>query len=335
MKVEKIEGIKSVDFKIVAKGHGVVNWNGPTNLMLEGERGMTANNHTMPKLRGYSNLSGKVKEDTGYKYRKEASDIDFSKTPLYISANAVRFHMFKDDGLIDINKDEVKENVDKLLCSLTGLVRGYVIAGKEYKRTSALLLEDLVDQLGNGNFEQMTKAGSKEKQKTKKGDEASNSLFSKTTFGDTLYEGYGSISIEQLQFIPVSDDFSRNAIKLNNDKDGENLALKITDFLKQLNPEKSPLATYNKNYVRRGSIYNYGEAGILLNNDAIDTLVNKTIELIENLIIRQGRGYMYVDSLEVDYNDSSSAKNMMRIKTGSGENNPSKQGTYAVYFEAR
>ena len=46
MKNEKITGIRSVDFKIVAKGHGVVNWNGPTNL--QGEDGKTVDNHTMP-----------------------------------------------------------------------------------------------------------------------------------------------------------------------------------------------------------------------------------------------------------------------------------------------
>lgn len=32
----KITGIKSVDFKITAFGHGVVNWNGPTVLSSEG-----------------------------------------------------------------------------------------------------------------------------------------------------------------------------------------------------------------------------------------------------------------------------------------------------------
>ena len=32
MVMEKISGIKSVDFKIIALGHGVVNWNGPTTL---------------------------------------------------------------------------------------------------------------------------------------------------------------------------------------------------------------------------------------------------------------------------------------------------------------
>lgn len=76
--MEKVTGIKSVDFKVMAKGHGVVNWNGPTTLSSEGR---TIDNHTLPKLRGYTNLTGKVKEETGYQYKKEATDIDFTKTP--------------------------------------------------------------------------------------------------------------------------------------------------------------------------------------------------------------------------------------------------------------
>ena len=62
------------------------------------------------------------------------------------------------------------------------------------KRTSPLLLlEDFVDQLGNGNFEQFGQAGVRD----------SSSFFSKTTFGDTEYISYGSISIEQLEFISL------------------------------------------------------------------------------------------------------------------------------------
>ena len=52
----KVTGIKSVDFKITAYGYGVVNWNGPTSLT--GNDGKTVDNHTLPKLRGFSNLSG-------------------------------------------------------------------------------------------------------------------------------------------------------------------------------------------------------------------------------------------------------------------------------------
>ena len=59
--MEKITGIRSVDFKITALGHGVVNWNGPTTLT--GDGGKTVDNHTLPKLRGYTNHTGKIKED--------------------------------------------------------------------------------------------------------------------------------------------------------------------------------------------------------------------------------------------------------------------------------
>ena len=92
----KVTGVKSVDFKITAYGYGVVNWNGPTSLT--GDGGTTVDNHSLPKLRGFSNLSGKVKEETGYKYRKEASDINFDETPLYISQNCIRHHLFRDQA---------------------------------------------------------------------------------------------------------------------------------------------------------------------------------------------------------------------------------------------
>lgn len=329
MKSEKITGIKSVDFKIIAKGHGVVNWNGPTNLMLD--NGKTADNHTMPKLRGYSNLSGRIKEDTGYKYRKEASDIDFKKTPLYISQNCIRHHLFKENSLIDIQSREVVENLDKLLCSMVGLVRGYVIPSTENKRTSALLLEDFVDTLGNGNFEQMGKSGTKDKKKNKVGNEKSNSFFSKTTFGDTKYEAYGSISIEQLQFISLDSKFSRQAITYAQEKDRKILADKMTNFLNLLGDTDKAKAVYHNNYVRNGSIYDIGEAGILINEEGMDILIKETLEMFENLIIRQGKGYMYVDSIEIDYNDGSKARDMMRIKEYP-ENIKNKDKPYAIYF---
>ena len=65
--MSKIQGIKSVDFKITALGHGVVNWNGPTTLT--GDVCKNVNNHTLPKLLGYTNLTGKVKDAPGYQYK--------------------------------------------------------------------------------------------------------------------------------------------------------------------------------------------------------------------------------------------------------------------------
>lgn len=313
--MQKVTGIKSVDFKIKAYGHGVVNWNGPTTLSSEGR---TVDNHTLPKLRGYTNLTGKVKDETGYKYKKEATDIDFKQTPLYISQNCIRHHLFREQAF-DLHFAG-ERSLDKVLASITGLIRGYVVPSSQCKRTSPLLLEDFVDQLGNGNFEQFGQAGERD----------SSSFFSKTTFGDTEYISYGSISIEQLQFISLDNKFDRCAMIIK-DNQGEAVAQQVQDFIQSLDPSRSPKATFHANYVRLGTIYEQGEAGILLDDTAIDILVKTTLEMIQELVIRQAKGYMYVDCVEVDYNDSNK---MMRIKRH-GETSPTPTTNYAVYFQAK
>jgi len=316
MQSEKVTGIKSVDFKIKALGHGVVNWNGPTNLAQED--GRTVDNHTLPKLRGYTNLSGKVK-DTGYKYRKEPTDIDFEKTPLYISQNCVRHHLFRDQAYdLHYAKDKTLE---KVIASLTGLIRGYVVPSSQCKRTSPLLIEDFVDQLGNGNFEQFGQAGERD----------SSSFFSKTTFGDTEYLSYGSISIEQLQFISLDNKFDRAAMIITEGQ-GEEVAQLVQNYIKSLNQKLSPEAKFNKNYVRNGTIFEEGENGILFNQDAIRILVETTIQKIKELSIRQAKSYMYVDEVMVDYNDSTK---MMRIKRDPSQIESKPKSDYAIYFYAK
>lgn len=312
--MKKVTGIKSVDFKITASGYGVVNWNGATALM--GHDGKTVENHTLPKLRGYSNLTGKIKEENGYKYKKEPTDINFAETPLYISQNCIRHHLFRSQAF-DLHFAGEK-NLAKVLASETGLIRGYVVPSSQCKRTSSLLLEDFVDQLGNGNFEQFGQAGARD----------SSSFFSKTTFGDTQYQSYGSISIEQLAFISLDKKFDRAAMIIK-ESEGEKVAAEIVNFLQQLNPELKPAAVFHPNYVRVGTIFEEGEAGILLNQDAIQILVDWTLEAISNLSIRQAKGYMSVDSVLVDYNDS---QKMMRIKRHEDEISEVPETDYAVYF---
>ena len=314
--MEKVTGIKSVDFKITAKGHGVVNWNGPTNLAQE--NGNTVDNHTLPKLRGYSNLSGRVKE-TGYKYRKEPTDINFKETPLYISQNCIRHHLFREQAF-DIHYAK-KSNLQKVLASITGLVRGYVVPATQNKRTSPLLMEDFVDQLGNGNFEQFGQAGERD----------SSSFYSKTTFGDTEYKSFGSISIEQLQFISLDKKFDREAIEIKEGQ-GEEVARAVTQFIQSLNPQFQAEALFHPNYIRKGTIFEEGEVGILLNDDAIQVLIQHMLDRIGNLSIRQAKSYMYVDEVVVDYNDSS---RMMRIKSDKGSISEKKANDYAVYFYAK
>lgn len=326
--MSKVTGIKSVDFKITAYGYGVVNWNGPTTLT--GDDGTTVDNHSLPKLRGYSNLSGRVKEETGYKYKKEASDIDFSETPLYISQNCIRHHLFRDQAF-DLHYAKDKNLID-VLASITGLIRGYVVPSSQCKRTSPLLITDFIDLLGNGNFEQMGRSGSKEKGKDDKGkDVASNSFYSKTTFGDTEYVAYGSISIEQLQFISLDKKFDRASMIIK-EGEGEKIAETVQNFIQQLDPSREPKAVFHANYVRKGTIFQEGEAGILFDNTAIDILVNETLNMLNELSIKQAKGYMYVEEVEVDYNDSNK---MMRIKRSPEQAIPEIHKDYAIYFEAQ
>ncbi|MCJ8348991.1 type I-Fv CRISPR-associated protein Cas7fv [Moritella sp.] len=315
--MKKVTGIKSVDFKVVALGHGVVNWNGPTTLT--GDGGKTVDNHTLPKLRGYTNLTGKIKEETGYKYKKEATDIDFKKTPLYISQNCIRHHLFKSQTF-DLHYAK-KSNLDQVLASSTGLIRGYVVPSSQNKRTSPLLLEDFVDQLGNGNFEQFGQAGERD----------SSSFYSKTTFGDTEYISYGSISIEQLQFISLDKKFDREAMEIKQGQ-GEIVAKQVQYFIQSLDSKLKPTAIFHENYVRGGTIFEEGENGILLNDDAVQALVEHTLSLVSELSIRQAKSYMYVDSITVDYNDSNK---MMRIKRDESSISEIPESEYANYFYAK
>ncbi len=324
--MNKITGIRSVDFKITALGYGVVNWNGPTTLQSDGR---IIDNHSMPKLRGYTNLTGKESEK-GYKLKKDPSEINFKETPLYISQNCIRHHLFRDQAY-DLHYAKDKSLL-AVLTSITGLIRGYVVPSSQCKRTSPLLLEDFVDQIGNGNFEQMGRSGTKEKDKDDKGDDvASNSFFSKTTFGETEYLAYGSISIEQLQFISLDKKFDRAAMVIK-EGEGEKIAEAVQAFIKSLDSSREPKAVFHPNYVRGGTIFEEGEAGILLDNEAIDILVKETLRMVDELNIRQAKGYMYVENVLVDYNDS---HKMMRIKRSEGDISETPKAPYAVYFYAK
>ena len=330
--MEKVTGIKSVDFKITAKGHGVVNWNGPTALSSNGKN---LDNHSLPKLRGYTNLTGNLSEK-GFAYKKDVTDINLKETPLYISQNCIRHHLFKTQAF-DIhyaNKSKFT-NLIKILASETGLIRGYVVPHSQNKRTSPLLLEDFVDGLHNGNFEQLSNGSSIEEIENPDGGvsykRGENSIFSKTTFGDTEYTSYGSISIEQLQFISLDKKFDREAMEIKEGQ-GEEVALAITQFIQSLNSDLKPEAKFHTNYVRKGTIFEEGEAGIFLNEDAVQALIEHSLELISNLSIRQAKSYMYVDKMVVDYNDS---HKMMRIKSDEGAISEESIGEYATYFFAK
>lgn len=311
--MKKIQGIKSVDFKIEASGFGVVNWNSTASINSK-QAGKVVNNHSLPKMRGVDIFKIKSFDDIN------------DNVKLYISQNCIRQALFKDYTYA--LKEVTLNNVEEVLLSLVGLIRGYVIAkgSTSLKRKSSLFLEDFIatDDV-KLNYEQYSTAIGKNE----------TSMFSKHTTGKTKYTAYGSINIEDLEFLPLEDSLSRSCYReIITEKQGEELAEKLTQYLKNLDfsGNKNPKAQFANNYVRINAISQAGEAGILLNNDAIELLTEEMLELIKNLFISRTRAYVKVDELLIDYNDGQT----MRIKKDISLINKNKEGKeYAMYYEAK
>lgn len=310
--MKKISGIKSVDFAIKAEGFGVVNWNGSASLYSH-QAEKYVDNHLLPKLRGIDMLRVK-----GF------GDID-DKAKLYISQNCVKSEIFRSFtyGLKEVSLS----NVDEVLQSLVGLVRGYVIAegSTSLKRKSPLFLEDFVAEEGTKlNYEQFSQSAARNE----------TSIFSKHTVGEVKYTAFGSINIEDLQFLPLEDSLGRSCYReVITEDEGHSLAEAITSYLKTLDFDgvKSPEAVFANNYVRINAVSKAGEAGILLNDDAISLLVEEVLSLIRDLYISRSRAYVEVKDFIVDYNDGKP----MRIKNQLDSIDSEKSTNYAVYYEAQ
>lgn len=306
----KLVGVKSVDFKVVAEGEGVVNWNGSFSLF-NSSAGQTVNNHALPKMRGVDPMR-----------LKSLNSAQLENAKLFVSQNCVRSALFKNETANLKSVDT--SNVDRVICSILGLVRGYVIADKvtklSLKRKSSLLLEDFVDSTTLIRYEQFSNAGERNE----------TSIFSKSNVDKTKYEAFGSISVEDLQFIVLEDSFNRSSYSdVISVAQGLEVEKNMNAFLATLalGTDKKPAVTFHKNYVRVGAITSDGEAGLLMNNDAIELVVEEVISRIQNLFIKQSKGYLTVTSLTVDYNDGQAMRIKRDLAAASTRNK-----NFAVYY---
>ena len=295
-----ISGIKSVDFLITAIGEGVVNHNGSfTAYNPASKDDPWVKNHMFPKMRGLDPMQRIPKGDNTMTF--SLNDPEIANAKLIVSAECIRSQLFKDVsfGLREVTT----ENVVDVLASLHGLVRGYLIAmkkGDSFPRKSCLYVTDFECAKPDLAFNQGSNAKVRNTQSQK------TSLYSYFKTGKDLhYTGKASLSIEDLQFIPMDNSLGRSAIgqPISIEK-GENVAKKITQFLVDIAPSDSaPQARFVKKAVRKGSISKVGEAGIVLNDDAIRIVVAQVRELMESLCVRQGKGYLQVTNVLVDFNN--------------------------------
>ena len=226
-----ISGIKSVDFPITAIGEGVVNHNGSFSVY-NPAAGKTVDNHMFPKLRGLDPMQRIAKGEDGRTQAFSLTDPEIANAKLIVSAECVRSQLFRDVsfGLRQVTVD----NVAEVLASLHGLVRGYLITagGRNFARKSCLYVTDFECEKPDLAFNQGTNS------KARGTEQEETSIYSYFKTGKDLhYTGKATLSIEDLQFIPMENSLGRSAYDHQvTVETGHAVAAKITQFLDDLTP---------------------------------------------------------------------------------------------------
>ena len=297
-----IDGIVSVDYLIRATGEGVVNRNG-TAPAFSPAADAVVTNHEWPKLRGFDPFRRRNDTHGGETWARLCSlgDADLDEAALVVSAACWRSALFRDVsfGLRQVTDD----NIEAVLASLHGLVRGYFTPtpGQRRSRKTPLLATELVCERPGLRFDQGSTALL---QGTERQAASIHSHFA--TDAELDYRGKASLSVEDLAWIPLEDSLGRTAyLPSVTWEAGERIAARITDALCAIAPaECRPTATFLTDVVRRGAVDPAAEAGVLLDDDAIRVIAEEIRTLIDRLVIRQGRGYLAVTDVLIDYNDS-------------------------------
>ena len=329
-----MKGIKSIDFLVQAVGEGIVNTNGACKdlLMRHIKNGEKVSNHRVPKIRNLNPIT-----------IENANDFD-GNHEIFVSSNCIRNKIFEEGQSIgEVNNS----NVLNVLTNFLGLGRGYMSPSKDSMsavRKSPLFITDFVAMTGL-RFEQFSNSKGLDK----------NKLFSEhRPMGEVHYQAKGSISVEDLRFIPLDGRYTRSAYKsIISEVEMEKIRSMMTENLRSLalslnempaeqklklkmesdfDPNEINVESSN-NYVRKlpynASVSDEGEAGLMLNDKAIDVVILEFLRRISNLFITRSRGYLRVNSIAFDYNDGSA----MRIEDNREHACEVREKAYWVYYE--
>lgn len=318
--MNKNKKIHSVDFKVKAKGNGCVNFNG-SQTFWNSESAQKVNNVKTPKLLNFSAKILSEEKDKIQKYLSPEDVIADKQINMYISTNCLRHALFKTEFPNHVSELKMSNCFD-LLKNPGGLIRGYAVTDTiPLSRKSSILLEKAVDYKRNLVYETLTTTGARDR----------TSLFAEINAGETEYVFYGSINIEEIQFISTDNIFGRANILASKEELTE-LTKDITEMLevlsRQLELNSVPKVEYGF-WVRKNRAIKEGEWGILFNQDAIDVLVKWVLNKLENLVVKQAKGHMETESIVIDYNNGKH----FRIKKDELSICETKDVEYEIYYE--
>ena len=320
--MSSIQGIKSVDFRITATGEGVVNHNGSASVY-NPAAGQRVKNHMMPKLRGVDamRLIEQSDPNTSGNNAINLGSPEFSKAALVVSDGCLRHALFKD---VSFGVQAItRATAQRALASLHGLLRGYLITDNNasFARKSPLYLTQLHCEKPGLVYNQGSQSGAR----------SETSLHSYFITDKNLeYTGYGSISIEELQFIPLENSLDRSAYSETiTHAQGNIIAEMVTAYLQDLSGNLEAKVNFVPRAIRKHAFANNGEGGLLLNDAAIDVVVSEFLDMLRNLYIRQSKGFVQVLDVAVDYNNG---RPMRILQNTENANSTKGELRYASYY---
>lgn len=265
------KSIKTITFTVTLNGNGGVNW--------EGSNGNKEAFIQSCKDAGIDpNVTGKfVKNIKWHKanyYRKDGKLV----RKLKISADCIRHQMAGvKNSTITIN-DAIWA---AYLASQEALCRGYLFPVENditIIRKSPISVTDAEETSG---------AIPMVESKSASGVRNDTSYFQQETFGNTVWEFEVTVNLSELQFIPVSDIYSRRAVP----RKLENIVLKNL---------KSAYGDVTTGYfAMKNASVDTPEYGFMLPDSAVRELVKWYADTVKNIDIRKATGYATFASMKV------------------------------------
>lgn len=298
-------GTRSIYFKAKIAGQGVVNYDSKSSKYIVKK--------CFPDFKDvFVSSTGKMidnimiaKHDFKQKLDENGQPVfktweDGSQSPVLeakvkISAECIRSHIFGEDIPLH-NNDIIHAPIAlvKFLASPANMLKGHLFTKKgdfSLKRKSAVNTCDAI-QTNNAvpNFE-IHNSRVPMKMKEAVDEKSGTSLYYKETVGYIEYILEGSIDVDCLQFISVSDRFNRMAVH------PDHVEFFIETLSKNLGSQVSEVQWYKK----KTSANELPEEGILLNQEQCLVLVKEFFKRLINLRIEKTKAFARVEEVKIMY----------------------------------
>ena len=275
--------VKNIKFHLTWKGNGCVNYNGSNVTKALKKSGVDV---------PYHEVNGKNEPCKNVMFGKANYTIDESGNVVRIpkiSATCIRNAILKEAEKSGIQMAYVPEVMALFLSSPAGYLHGHMLpVGNGYGRDSVLMVTDLNAINGVYNMENFTSHSFDED-----GNRSNTSFYAKETLGETKYESTIVFNVARAQFLCLDDRFGKKSIPSDVYESG----ILERAFVKRIGRKPYTEGIFTDSSDCFGKYY--GMYGYLFDDEYINYLLNKFIEMLWKTEINKATGNLYLEKIEM------------------------------------